>query len=103
MQYQLSSNMNYKQSIFNAVGWLFGLLVVAIGLINIFWGNDQAFGAFIIMLSFVYFPPANVLFSAFTGFAIPGWLKILGAVCILVGALGVGELPAKVDMMLSQF
>jgi hypothetical protein len=38
--------MNTRSVIANALGWLFGALVVAIGLINTFWGNDP-FSAFL--------------------------------------------------------
>ena len=100
MQYELTSNMNYKSTIPNVMNWLFGFLVAIIGVINILWGNDQAFGAFLLMLSFVYFPPANKLLSEFIGVSIPGWLNVLLGCFIIIAALGVGELPAKIDMML---
>lgn len=93
--------MNYKSNVLNLFGWLFGSLVSAMGLINIIWGNDQAFGALLLMLSFGYFPPANALLSEMTGISIPAWPKVLLAIFIIIAALGVGELFAKVDMMLT--
>ncbi len=78
---------------------LFGILFIAIGLINTFWGNDAGFGIFIILLSLAYFPPANTLLKKVTGFSIPVIAKILLAIFILWAAMGVGELPLKVEMM----
>ena len=101
MQYELTSNMNIKSNVQILVNWLFGALVSAIGVINIIWGNDHAFGALLLMLSFIYFPPANVLINELAGIAIPVWIKSLLAFFIIIAALGVGELPAKIDMMIA--
>ena len=85
------------------IGWIFGVLVLAIGLINLFWGNDPEFGAFLIFLSFVYYPPANVLIKRLTNLSIPGIVKIILGIFILWAALGVGELFDKIDLMLMDF
>src|SRR5687768_2268919 len=82
-----------------STNWLFGVVVFAIGIINTFWGNDPGFGVFIIVLSFVYFPPASNLFKKITGFAIPLIVKIILGVFILWAALGVGELFDKIELM----
>jgi hypothetical protein len=87
----------------NIISWFFGLLVLAIGVINIFWGNDFGFGVFILILSFVYYPPANSFLKRRFGFSIHYSLKILLAIFILWAALGVGELFDKVDMMMRDF
>lgn len=97
--------MNNKSIVFNIIGWLFGLLFFAIGVINMFWGNDPFFGAFILLLSFVYFLPVNVILRKITGFSIPGMgiLKILLGIFILWASLGVGELFDKIDLMMADF
>lgn len=87
----------------NILGWIFGILVLAIGLINFFWGNDPEFGAFLILASFVYYPPVNLLIKRFTSFSIPAILKILLGIFIIWAALGVGELFDKIDLMLMDF
>jgi hypothetical protein len=92
--------LNQKTFLLNILSYLFGIIAFVIGLINVFWGNDQGFGIFLCLLSFVYFPPVTNLFREWTGFAIPGLLKILLAVFIIWAAMGVGELPEKVDMMM---
>lgn len=93
--------MNNKSSIWNLAGWLFGVIVFAIGFVNTFWGNDPGFGIFLILLSFVYFPPINSIFTKKTGFKIPMLLKIGLGLFIVWAALGVGELFDKVDMMIT--
>lgn len=84
-------------------GWLFGLVVFAIGIINMFWGNDFGFGIFILLLSFVYFPPVNVLLKKKFGFSVHYLVKIFLGIFILWAALGVGELFDKINLMLMDF
>lgn len=92
--------MNHTSTLGTIAGWLFGLVAMAIGLINTFWGNDPGYGIFILLLSFVYFPAANALFQKVSGRAIPVLLKIILALFILWSALGVGELFDKIDLMM---
>lgn len=82
-------------------GWLFGFVTIAIGTVNLFWGNDPGFGAFLLLLSLVFFPPFNLVFKRLTGYTIPWFAKILLAAFILWAALGVGELPEKIAMMVN--
>lgn len=90
-----------KQSIgLILLNWAFALMVVGIGLINTFWGNDPGFGIFLLVLSFIYMPPVAAMLSKRTGFTIPQLVKILLVLCILWAALGVGELFDKIDLML---
>ena len=86
----------------NVISWIFGILFLAIGVVNMFWGNDPVFGIFIILLSFVYFLPANDILGKMTGFSIPrmGRVKIVLGIFILWASLGVGELFDKIDLMM---
>ncbi|MBC3542313.1 hypothetical protein ACFSC6_14035 [Rufibacter sediminis] len=90
-------------SLSKVIGWFFGLLVMAIGIINMFWGNDPQFGIFIFLLAFVFLPPANTYFQKISGFSIPRVAKWLLGLFILIAALGVGELFQKIDLMLMSF
>lgn len=88
----IQENMNKTQTvtnpgtiISNTVSVLFGLLTLAIGIVNTFWGNDPGFGIFIILLSAAFFPPITALVKEKTGRQIPGYLKILLALFIFVG------------------
>lgn len=82
------------------IGWLFALLVFAIGIINLFWGNDPGFGVFLILLSLVYVSPVNALFKELTGYKVHYIIKIILGLIILWAALGVGELFDKIALML---
>lgn len=95
--------MNNKSIFWNAVSWMFGVIVLAIGLVNIFWGNDPLFGLFIALSALVYVPQLNTLVKKITGFRIHFVVKILLGLFILWAALGVGELFDKIDMMLMEF
>src|SRR5690606_7124706 len=83
------------------ISWLFGLAVLAAGIINSFSGNDIGFGIFLVLLSFIYFLPVNEIFRKLFGVSIPKLLllKILLGVFIIWAALGVGELFDKIEMM----
>ena len=97
--------MNNNSILLNIIGWLFGIIVFAIGIINMFWGNDPFFGVFILLVSFIYFLPVNDVLKKMIGFSIPrmGMIKILLGPFILWAALGVGELFDKIDLMMMDF
>ncbi len=95
--------MNRKSNFWNTISWLFGLLFLAIGLVNTLWGNDMGFGIFIIVLSLIFFPPVESLIKKMFGFSIHFVIKILIGLFILWAALGVGELFDKISLMLKDF
>jgi hypothetical protein len=97
--------MNNISIVLNIIGWLFGIIVFAIGIINMFWGNDPFFGVFILLVSFIYFLPVNDVLKKMIGFSITGMgmIKILLGPFILWAALGVGELFDKIDLMMMDF
>lgn len=82
-------------------GWFFGMLFLAIGLVNTFWGNDAVFGLCIALAALSYFPPVHQMIHAKVGINIPRWSKIVLGFLILWASLGVGELFDKVGMMLT--
>ncbi len=94
--------MNNNSVVLKIIGWIFGIVFFAIGVVNTFWGNDPGFGVFILLLSFVYFLPVNAILKKMTGFSIPGMgiVKTLLGIFILWASLGVGELFDKVDLMM---
>ena len=91
---------NNKPNVWNLISWVFGIVVFAIGVLNVFWGNDPGFGIFLVLLSFVYFPPVNAIIKERTRFSIPGIVKVLLGIFILWASLGVGELFGKIDLMM---
>ncbi|GAP70530.1 hypothetical protein BA6E_124345 [Bacteroidales bacterium 6E] len=92
--------MENRNVIGELLGWTFGVIFFVIGLINVFWGNDPGFGIFIVLASMAFMPPVNKVFTNMTGWKIPVYLKVLLGAFILWAALGVGELPDKIGMML---
>jgi len=92
--------MNYKAILLDTFSWIFGIIIFAIGVLNVFWGNDAGFGVFIILLSFAFFPLINTLIKEKVGFTIPLIVKILLGIFILWAALGVGELFNKIHLMM---
>ncbi len=95
--------MEIRSVLWNTLSWMFGVIVLAIGLVNVFWGNDSVFGVFIALLSLVYVPQTNTLFKKITGIRIHYIVKIILGLFILWAALGVGELFDKIDIMLKEF
>jgi hypothetical protein len=94
-----SETLSIKSILLQTLSWVFGVIAFAIGLVNLFWGNDPGFGIFIIVLSIIYFPPLTSIFTQKTGLSIPGFVKFLIAVFILWASLGVGELFDKLELM----
>lgn len=95
--------MNNNLLFWHIVSWIFAVIVFAIGLVNVFWGNDPIFGVIICFLALVFIPQVNTLFKKITGIRIHFVVKILLALFILWASLGVGELFDKVEMMLKSF
>jgi hypothetical protein len=100
MNNKSDSMMNTTSTATNIISWIFGIAAFAIGLVNTFWGNDPGFGIFLLVLSFAFYPPVNVLVKNVTGFSIPLIAKIILAIFIFWASLGVGELFDKIDLMM---
>lgn len=92
-----------KSTASDIISWLFGIVVAAIGVVNVFWGNDMGFGIFLLLLSFIYFLPVNTILRKLTGFSIPkmGIVKIVLGIFIIWASLGVGELSDKIELMMN--
>jgi len=95
--------MKNESAFWSVLSWMFVVVVLAIGLVNVFWGNDSIFGVFICLLALVFVPQVNTLFKKITGIRIHFIVKIILGIFILWAALGVGELFDKIDMMLQSF
>ncbi len=72
--------------------WSFGFLVITVGFINLRYGNDADFGLFLIVVSFFYFPPVQLLLKTRFGLTIPVWIKIVCAVLLIWVNLAVGAI-----------
>lgn len=77
-------------------GWLFGLTVFAIGVLNMLLVHPVP-GLIYLLLSLLYFPPVNDLFREKVGFSIPLVIKIILGIVILWFTLGVSDLGDMID------
>lgn len=92
-----------KTTVLNSISTLLGIVFSGIALINLFFGNDPFYGLFVLLLSLLNYPFFSAQLKAKTKHTIPFWVKGLLALFILWTSLGVGELPAKIKMMLEYF
>jgi cbb3-type cytochrome oxidase subunit 1 len=79
-------------------GWLFGLLIIVIGILNLVLVHPVPAVAYFI-LSLLYLPPANALLKAWFGFTMPVVLKIALGVVIVMFTLGVSDLGDMMDKL----
>lgn len=75
----------------NAVGWIFGLIIFTLGLLNIFLVHPVP-GLAYILVSMVFPPPVNIVIWEYTGFSIPFVLKVFLFLVIIWFTLGISDL-----------
>ncbi len=88
--------MNNKSNVLNIISWVFGAAIFAIGVLNVFLVHTVP-GVIYLLLSFVYYPPANAILKKRFGFSIPLVVKILLGIVIIWFTLGVSDLGAMID------
>ena len=86
-----------------AANWLICIVLLLIGVINIFWGNDPFYGVFVIGITVLITPAMSSYIERTMGIKIPTILKVLIILFILWSALGVAELFDKIQLMLNDF
>lgn len=77
-------------------GWVFGSVVLAIGVSNLILVHPVP-GIVFMLLSLVYFPPVNGLLRQRFGFSIPRAFKIILGIVIIWFTLGVSDLGDMID------
>ena len=77
-------------------GWIFGIVVFAVGILNIVLVHPVP-GIVYILLSLIYFPPANNFIKRSFGFAIPAAVKVILGVVLFFFTLGVSDLGDMID------
>lgn len=78
------------------ISWLFGIAVFAVGVLNMFLVHPVP-GVVYLLLSFVYFSPANAILRKRFGFSIPIAVKIILGIVIIQFTLGVSDLGDMID------
>ena len=81
----------------NIISWIFGVVFFVIGVLNVFLVHPVP-GVFYLLLSFVYFPPANTILKKMFGFSIPLVVKIILGLVILWVTLAVGDLAEMLGL-----
>lgn len=80
----------------NAAGWLFGTLVLAVGIANLVLVHPVPGFAYV-FVSLLYFPSANTALRERFGFSIPAMVKVLLGVALVMFTLGVSDLGDMID------
>lgn len=80
----------------NGIGWALGLLLFAIGVMNLLWVHPVP-ASICILISLVYFPPIASLLKQKIGLSIPLPVKIILAIVIIWFTLGVSDLGDMID------
>lgn len=88
--------MNNTITIPRVISWLLGAIVLAIGVANLVWVHPVPGGVFL-LLSLLYFPPADALFRKMFGFTVPLPAKIILGLVIIWFTLGVSDLGDMID------
>ncbi|WP_345160715.1 hypothetical protein [Pontibacter saemangeumensis] len=90
--------MNRELNAWQFSGWIFGLVVITIGLLNLFLVHPVP-GIAYLLLSLVYLPPANAYIRKKWRFSVPLVVKILLGIVLIMFTLGVSDLGDMIDKL----
>ena len=77
-------------------GWIFGLIVLTIGMLNMFLVHPIP-GAVFLLVSLIYFPPIDAALKNKYGVSIPKPLKITLGIILIWFTLGISDLGDMID------
>jgi hypothetical protein len=80
------------------IGWVAGILVLTVAILNFILVHPVP-GAAYLVLSLVYFPPANAHLKRLTGFTIPTLVKLLLGIVLFFFTFGVSDLGDMIDKL----
>ncbi|MCC2546512.1 hypothetical protein LJY25_08660 [Hymenobacter sp. BT175] len=89
-------SMQLKASLAPLVNWVCGLIVFAVGVLNMMLVHPVPAVGYM-LVSLVYFPPTNNLLREKTGLSIPLIVKIGLGVILVMFTLGVSDLGDMID------
>lgn len=92
------ATMSNKPTIWTIGAWAFGLLVILIGVLNLFLVHPVP-GIAYLLISLVYLPPANAYTRKKLGFSFPVIIKIVLGIVLLMFTLGVSDLGDMIDKL----
>ena len=77
-------------------GWLYGLLLLAIGVLNLLLVHPVPAAAYA-LVSLVYFPPVSGALGRRSGIRLPATLKVVLGVVVIWFTLGISDLGDMID------
>jgi hypothetical protein len=90
--------MNNSPTIWSISGWLFGAIVLTIGVLNLLLVHPVPGIAYLIIF-LVYFPSGNAYLKTKLGFTIPLVVKIILGIVLIMFTLGVSDLGDMIDKL----
>lgn len=88
--------MKRRQNVWSVSGWVFGVLVLTIGVFNMLLVHPVP-GLVYLLLSLIYLPPVNAYIRKTFGFSIPPVVKILLGLVLFMFTFGVSDLGDMID------
>lgn len=89
--------MKNNSKIKDILSWFFGILFLIIGILNIILVHSVP-GLIYILISFIFYPPVNVLLKKKIGFSIFFPMKLILFFLIMWPTLGVSDLGEKLGL-----
>ena len=78
-------------NVLDIISWIFGLLLLIIGIMNLFMVHPLP-GIIYIIFSIMFFPPTNNFLKKTMNFTIPFKIKLITFILFMWFTLGVGDL-----------
>lgn len=91
-----SNLSNTESDYLQFFGWLFGMADLVVGMLNMLLVHLVP-GIAYLLLSLVYFPPADTFLRKSLGFSVPLVVKFTLAIFIIMFTLGVSDLGDMID------
>ena len=93
-----------EETLSKRIGLLFSLLMISLGLMNIFRGNDPWLGMALLCCSVLFLPVTNMLLKDLFAIRIPVMLKVFLVILIIlvnleIGAIAEGYYPEITTVM----
>ncbi|WP_266204716.1 hypothetical protein [Pontibacter kalidii] len=85
-----------KPIIWAMSGWVFGLVVITVGILNLLLVHPVP-GVAYLLISLIYLPPANLYVRKKLGFSLPAVVKIILGIILIMFTLGVSDLGDMLD------
>ncbi|MHC2991604.1 hypothetical protein OB13_08420 [Pontibacter sp. HJ8] len=95
---EYNSAKHNTPDIWNLSGWIFGLVVLTVGILNMFLVHPVP-GIAYLLISLVYLPPANAYLRKKFGFSFPLVVKIALGIVLFMFTLGVSDLGDMIDKL----